>query len=132
MAASQVPILNYMVQYSGAVLDDTFSALSDATRRGVLEYLGHHEASITELANKFDMTLTGMGKHVAILEDSGLIRSEKVGRVRTCRIGPRRCEEAAAWIDEYRRLWEARFTALDEIVAELRQKEHPDERQPSE
>ena len=121
-----------MVQYLSAVLDDTFSALSDATRRGVLEYLGHHEASITELATEFDMTLTGMGKHVAILENTGLIRSEKVGRVRTCRIGPRRCEDAAAWIDEYRRLWEARFNALDDIVAELQQKETPNDHERSE
>lgn len=112
-----------MVQYSSASLDDAFSALSDATRRGVLEHLGRREASITDLARRFQMTLTGMRKHVGILEQAGLIVSEKVGRVRTCRIGPRRLDEAATWIEQYRGLWEARFTALDEIVGELTQKE---------
>lgn len=110
------------------LLDDTFSALADATRRGVLEHLGHHEASITDLAHRFEMTLTGMRKHVGILEQAGLVVSEKVGRVRTCRVGPRRLDEAAAWIEEYHRLWEARFTALDEIIEELRQKEQSDGR----
>jgi len=115
-----------MVQYSHALLDDAFSALSDATRRGVLEYLGRHEASITDLAHRFQMTLTGMRKHVGVLEEAGLIVSEKVGRVRTCRIGPRRLEEAATWLEQYHRRWEARFTALDEIVEELTQKEQSD------
>lgn len=115
-----------MVQYSSALLDDAFSALSDTTRRGVLEYLGHHDASITDLAHRFQMTLTGMRKHVGILEQAGLVVSEKVGRVRTCRVGPQRLEEAASWIEQYRRLWEARFTALDEIVEELTQKEQSD------
>lgn len=120
------PIVNHMVQSSNALLDDAFSALSDATRRGVLEHLGHREASVTDLARRFQMTLTGMGKHVGILEQAGLVVSEKVGRVRTCRVGPRRLEEAATWIEQYRRLWDARFTALDEIVEELTQKEQSD------
>ncbi|HMR48975.1 MAG TPA: metalloregulator ArsR/SmtB family transcription factor [Arachnia sp.] len=115
-----------MVQYTTTLLDDAFGALSDATRRGVLEHLGHHEASITDLAHRFQMTLTGMSKHICILEQAGLVVSEKVGRVRICRVGPRHLEEAATWLEQYRRLWEARFTALDEIVEELTQKEQSD------
>src|SRR5436309_16102692 len=82
--------LNLMVQYSHARLDASFAALSDATRRGVLEQLGRRDASITELAAKFHMTLTGMKKHVGVLEQAGLVATEKVGRVRTCKLGSRR------------------------------------------
>jgi len=117
-----------MVQYSHARFDDSFAALSDATRRGVLERLGRTDASITELADKFHMTLTGMKKHVAILEQVGLVTTEKVGRVRTCKLGPRRLEEEAAWIERYRQLWAARFDALDKVVEELQQKEKSDGR----
>lgn len=117
-------ILNYMVQYKH--LDASFSALSDVTRRGVLEQLGCRDASITELARKFDMTLTGMKKHVGVLEQAGLVTTEKVGRVRTCRLGARRLEEEAAWIERYRALWAARFDALDQVVEELKQKERVD------
>lgn len=112
-----------MVQYSRARLDDSFAALSDATRRGVLEQLGRADHSITELADKFHMTLTGMKKHVGVLEESGLVVTEKVGRVRTCRLGPRRLEEETAWLERYRQLWAARFDALDDVVEELKQKE---------
>src|SRR5215469_2556704 len=112
-----------MVQYSTARLDASFAALSDVTRRGVLEQLGRTDASITELASKFHMTLTGMKKHVGVLEQAGLVTTEKVGRVRTCRLGPRRLEEEAAWIERYRALWAARFDALDKVVEELQQKE---------
>src|SRR5215813_2246881 len=111
-----------MVQYSATRLDASFAALSDATRRGVLEQLGRSDASITELADKFHMTLTGMKKHVGILEDAGLVATEKVGRVRTCRLGARRLDEEAAWIEKHRRLWAARFDELDKIVEELKQK----------
>src|SRR5246500_611801 len=107
-----------MVQYSGAVLDASFAALSDATRRGVLEQLGRTDASITDLAERFHMTLTGMKKHVGVLEQAGLVTTEKVGRVRTCRLGRGRLGEATDWIEEYRRLWAARFDALDQIVEE--------------
>ena len=116
-----------MVQYSH--LDSTFAALSDVTRRGVLERLGRSEASISELAEKFHMTLTGMKKHVGILEDAGLVATEKVGRVRTCRLGARRLDEEAAWIEKHRLLWAARFDELDAIVEELKQKEKGDGRQ---
>ncbi|MHA7630533.1 ArsR/SmtB family transcription factor [Corallococcus sp. M7] len=112
-----------MVQYSSAGLDASFAALSDATRRGVLEQLGRAEASITDLAEKFNMTLTGMKKHVGVLERAGLVRTEKVGRVRTCKIGPRRLEEEMAWLESYRQLWDARFDELDKVVEELKRKE---------
>jgi DNA-binding transcriptional ArsR family regulator len=112
-----------MVQYKQEYFDASFSALGDATRRGVLEQLGHADASITELAEKFHMTLTGMKKHVGVLERAGLVTTEKLGRVRTCRLGLRRLEEEAAWIDTYRRLWEARFDELDKVIDELQRKE---------
>ena len=112
-----------MVQYSESGLDASFAALSDATRRGVLEQLGRDDASITDLAEKFHMTLTGMKKHVGVLEQAGLVTTEKVGRVRTCRLGQCRLEEEAAWIERYRQLWAARFDALDQVVEELKRKE---------
>ena len=112
-----------MVQHLTTHLDASFAALSDATRRGVLEQLGRADASITDLADKFHMTLTGMKKHVGVLERAGLVTTEKVGRVRTCKLGPRRLEEEAAWIERYRQLWDARFDALDTVVEELKQKE---------
>jgi DNA-binding transcriptional ArsR family regulator len=117
-----------MVQYTKARLDASFAALSDATRRGVLEQLGRAEASITDLAEKFNMTLTGMKKHVGVLEQAGLVITEKVGRVRTCKIGPRRLEEETAWIEKYRQLWDARFDELDKVVDELKRKEKVDGR----
>ena len=107
-------------------LDASFAALSDATRRGVLERLGRSEASITELADKFHMTLTGMKKHVGVLEQAGLVTTQKVGRVRTCRLGLRGLEQEAAWIDGHRRLWDARFDALDKVVEDLKRKEKVD------
>jgi len=117
-----------MVQYAGARLDVSFAALSDATRRGVLEQLGRSDASVTDLAEKFHMTLTGMKKHVGILEHAGLVTTEKVGRVRTCRLGLRRLEEETAWIERYRQLWDARFDELDKVVEELKRKEKVDGR----
>ncbi|MBL8345144.1 MAG: helix-turn-helix transcriptional regulator [Rubrivivax sp.] len=116
-----------MVQYS-ARLDASFAALSDTTRRGVLEQLVRADATITELADKFHMTLTGMKKHVGVLEQAGLLTTEKVGRVRTCKLGRRRLEEEAMWIDKYRQLWDARFDELDQVVEELKRKEKADGR----
>jgi DNA-binding transcriptional ArsR family regulator len=121
-------ILNSMVQYRQARFDASFAALSDATRRGVLEQLGGADASITDLADKFHMTLTGMKKHVGVLEQAGLVVTEKVGRVRTCKLGKRRLEEEAAWIERYHRLWSARFDELDTVVEELKRKEKIDGR----
>ena len=117
-----------MVQYVEDRLDASFAALADGTRRGVLEQLGRAESSITDLAEKFDMTLTGMRKHVGVLEEAGLVVTEKVGRVRYCRIGARRLDEVTAWIDQYRQIWDARFRELDNVVEELKQKETPDGR----
>ncbi len=117
-----------MVQFSRARLDASFAALSDATRRGILEQLGRADASITDLAETFDMTLTGMKKHVGVLERAGLVATKKVGRVRTCKLGPRQLEEETAWIARYRDLWAARFDELDKIVGELKQKEKNDGR----
>ncbi|HTQ02538.1 MAG TPA: metalloregulator ArsR/SmtB family transcription factor [Polyangiaceae bacterium] len=117
-----------MVQYSKAQLDASFAALSDVTRRGVLEQLGRADASITDLAAKFHMTLTGMKKHVGVLEQAGLVSTEKVGRVRTCTLGPRRLDEETAWIERYRQLWASRFDELDEVLEELKRKEKVDGR----
>ena len=117
-----------MVQYQQPRLDASFAALSDATRRGILERLGRADASITELAGKFRMTLTGMKKHVGVLEQAGLVTTRKIGRVRTCQLGPRRLEEATAWLERYRRRWDERFDELDKVVQELTAKEQSDER----
>jgi DNA-binding transcriptional ArsR family regulator len=117
-----------MVQYSQTHFNASFAALSDVTRRGVLEQLALADASITDLAGKFDMTLTGMKKHVGILEQAGLVTTEKVGRVRTCRLGLCRLEEEAAWIERYRQLWAARFDELDGVIEELKRKEKTDGR----
>jgi DNA-binding transcriptional ArsR family regulator len=116
-----------MVQYS-ARLDTSFAALSDVTRRGVLEQLVRADATITDLADKFHMTLTGMKKHVGVLEQAGLVTTEKVGRVRTCKLGRRRLEEEALWIEKYRQLWDARFDELDKVVEELKRQEKTDGR----
>ncbi len=117
--------LNHMVQYNNSRFDASFAALSDATRRGVLEQLVRGDASITDLAGKFHMTLTGMKKHVSVLEQAGLVTTEKVGRVRTCKLGRRRLEEEMEWIERYRQLWVARFDGLDTVIEELkRKKEH--------
>ena len=112
-----------MVQHVGAHLDASFAAIADATRRGVLEQLGRADASITELAEKFDMTLTGMKKHVSVLEHAGFVMTRKVGRVRTCKLGARRLEEEAAWIERHRQLWASRFDELDDVLEELKRKE---------
>ena len=116
-------ILNHMVQYLRAPLDTSFAALADSTRRGILVWLGRGDASITHLANKFQMTLTGMKKHVGVLEEARLVTTEKIGRVRTCKLGPRRLEAELAWIERYRQLWDTRFDTLEEVVQELKQKD---------
>jgi len=120
-----------MVQYQQTSVDRSFAALSDATRRGVVEQLGRGDASISELAGKFGMTLTGMKKHVGVLEQAGLVITVKAGRVRTCRLGSSGLEAEAAWIESYRRLWAARFGALDQIVEELKHEEQTNGRKTS-
>ncbi len=117
-----------MVQFTRANFDAAFGALSDATRRGVLEQLGRSDASITVLAQRFHMTLTGMKKHVHVLEQAGLVTTEKVGRVRTCRLGQRGLQEEAEWIEWYRQLWSERFDELDKVVENLKRKERADGR----
>ncbi len=115
-----------MVQHNITRFDTSFAALSDVTRRGVLEQLCQSDASITELAERFHMTLTGMKKHVGVLERAGLVTTQKVGRVRTCRLGLSQLQEEAAWIERYRQLWAARFDALDAVVEDLKQREKVD------
>jgi DNA-binding transcriptional ArsR family regulator len=132
IANRPVTILNQMVQYSGSRLDASFAALADATRRGVLEQLGRADASITDLAEKFDMTLTGMKKHVGVLEQAGLVKTEKVGRVRTCKLGRRGLDQELAWIERHRHLWAARFDELDKVVDEMKRKEKVNGRKKSE
>ena len=105
-----------MVQY-GAKLDTGFAALSDATRRGILERLGRGDASISDLASKFEMTITGMKKHVQVLEHAGLVSTQKVGRVRTCQLGPRQLEDEMAWMTKYRQMLEARLDSLGQFLA---------------
>lgn len=117
-----------MVQYSPARFDASFAALSDPVRRGVLEQLLHADASVTVLAERFAMTLTGMRKHIGVLERADLVTTRKVGRVRQCKLGPRRLEAEAAWIENYRQLWAARFDALDAVIEELKRKEKRDGR----
>ena len=117
-----------MVHHLGARLDASFAALSDATRRGVLEQLGRADASITELAEKFHMTLTGMKKHVGVLERAGLVATEKVGRVRNCTLGPSRLESETARMEGYRQRWASRFDELDQVIEELKRKENADDR----
>jgi len=109
-------------------LDTSFAALSDDTRRGVLERLLRADASITDLADKFHMTLAGMMKHVGVLEQAGLVTTKKIGRVRTCQLGPRRLEKETEWLERYRRRWDERFDELDKVVEELTRKEKTDER----
>ncbi|WP_345786984.1 metalloregulator ArsR/SmtB family transcription factor [Gemmatimonas aurantiaca] len=117
-----------MVQYMTTRLDASFAALADPTRRGVLEQLGRADASITDLAEQFRMTLTGMKKHVGVLEQAGLVTTKKIGRVRTCQLGPRRLEEETAWLETYRQRWDERFDELEKVVQELTLKEKTDGR----
>ena len=111
-----------MVQYSRQ-LDSAFSALSDPTRRGILEWLGRRDASISDLATRFGMTLTGMKKHVRTLEEAKLVTTEKVGRVRHVRLGPHRLEQEAAWMEKYREMVESRYDRLEAFLE--RTKENP-------
>jgi DNA-binding transcriptional ArsR family regulator len=117
-----------MVHYQSVAFDGAFAALSDRTRRGVLEVLARADASITELAGQFHMTLTGMKKHIGVLEKAGLVTTQKVGRTRTCRVGAHQLEKEAAWIEQYRQRWAARFDGLDRVVDELKRKESSDAR----
>jgi DNA-binding transcriptional ArsR family regulator len=103
------------VHYS-ATLDRTFFALSDATRRGILERLGRGPATIGELAGPFGLTLNGIKKHVGILEEVDLVVTTKVGRARQCQLGPAQLEDATSWIDDYRRTWQRRLDRFGSYV----------------
>jgi len=103
-----------MVQYSQ--IDRTFNALADPTRRGVLEQLGRSNATITELAEPYGISLTGMKKHVRVLEDAELVTTEKVGRARRCSLGPRRLEDIQEWIGMYRRMLDERLDRFGELI----------------
>ncbi len=110
----RIVILNHMVQYEQ--LDRTFGALADPTRRAILERLGRGNATITELADPFGISLTGMKKHVSVLEDAELVTTEKVGRARRCSLGPQRLEDADRWIDMYRRTLDERLDRFGELL----------------
>lgn len=112
-----------MVQQYAATLDDAFAALADSTRRGVLERLERADASISDLAQAFRMSLTGMKKHIGVLERAGLVTTVKAGRVRTCRLGAAGLSDAAAWIALRRRVWNERFDALEGVVQALKREE---------
>lgn len=108
-----------MVQYQSAALDGAFAAIADPTRRAILDRLGGGPATISELAEPFEMSLTGLKKHVRILEEAGLVTTEKVGRTRVCTLGPRKLDDAREWIEAYRRTLEARLDRFGELVDEL-------------
>jgi DNA-binding transcriptional ArsR family regulator len=107
--------VNHMVHHA-AHLDAAFGALADATRRGILDRLARGEASISDLAGKFDMTLTGMKKHVHVLETAGLVTTRKVGRVRSCRADPRGLVRAASWMVTYQHMFEQRLDHLEAFL----------------
>jgi DNA-binding transcriptional ArsR family regulator len=112
-----------MVQHSQ--IDRTFSALADPTRRQLLERLGRGDASISELAEPYGISLTGMKKHVHVLEEAGLVTTEKVGRVRRCSLGPRRLEDVEEWMGSYRRMLDERLDRFGELLARQQQGDKP-------
>src|SRR5437867_2243000 len=112
------PTLNHMVKYEGNALDATFAALADPTRRAILSRLAGREASVSELARPFAISLPGVHKHLRVLERAGLVAHAKHGRVRRCRLVARPMREAARWIERYRRYWEAQFDALAAYLAQ--------------
>ncbi len=124
-AAARGATLNQMVQHLH--IDRTFSALADPTRRQLLERLGRGSASISELAEPFGISLTGMKKHVQVLEDAGLVTTEKVGRVRQCSLGPRRLEDVEEWIGTYRRMLEERLDRFGELLERQKRQQKGDQ-----
>lgn len=112
-----------MVKYSHSPLDGTFSALADPTRRAILARLALGEASVTELAEPFDVSLPAVSKHLRVLERAGLLTREKDGRVRRCRLVADPMQEASEWIASYQRFWEERFDTLAEYLYESTRKE---------
>ena len=126
-------ILMILGTYAVLMLSDRQRAMAEAYERDAvlavkLEQVAREDASISTLASRFDMTLTGMKKHVGVLEQAGLVTTVKIGRVRTCRLGRARLEQEAAWIENYRRQWAARFAALDQVLEDLKREETRNER----
>ncbi|MBV7335471.1 metalloregulator ArsR/SmtB family transcription factor [Chloroflexi bacterium TSY] len=114
-----------MVHYSSQPLDHTFGALADPTRRAILARLMHSEASVKELAQPFDMTLTAIGKHVRVLERAGLLTHEKRGRTRICRLEPAPLKDAMDWLSTYARFWDDQFSALADYLNETDSEQNP-------
>jgi len=115
-----------MVKYKSNTLDATFSALGDPTRRDMLRRLAKREHTVTELAEPFDISLAAISKHIRVLEKAGLIRQERHGRVRRCKLEVGPLQNASRWIDDYRRFWEESLDRLEEYLHELQQKENKD------
>jgi DNA-binding transcriptional ArsR family regulator len=113
-----------MVNYQPALLDATFAALSDATRRGILARLATGEASVTELAKPYDMSLPAVSKHLRVLESAGLVARSKDGRVHRCRLEAAPLKSAADWIEHYRRFWEAQLDSLQRFLETSTEREH--------
>ena len=114
-----------MVKYSGRQLDSVFSALSDGTRRAILERLSERDWAVSELADPFEMSLPAVWKHLRILEDAGLVRCQKDGRVKRCKLDASPMKGAAKWIDHYRVFWEGRLDALAEYLETEMKREKP-------
>ena len=108
-------------------LSVTFAALADPTRRAILERLSHGEASVTELAKPFDLSLPGISKHLKVLQRAGLITQSRSAQWRPCRLEGARLREASEWVGEYRRFWDESFERLNEVLQELIKKEKTDE-----
>ena len=113
-----------MVQYHE--IDRTFGALADPTRRGILQRLGHGSATISELAEPFGISLTGLKKHVGVLEEAGLVTTEKVGRARRCTLAPRRLDEVDEWVQMYRRMLDERLDRFGELLERTAPRQSPE------
>jgi len=108
---------------AGDQLSVTFAALADPTRRAILARLSQGEASVTELAKPFDLSLPGISKHLKVLQRAGLVRQSRNAQWRPCRLEPARLKEASEWVGDYRRFWDESFQRLDDVLQDLIQKE---------
>lgn len=117
-----------MVKYSPELLDRTFGALADPTRRRMLQHLAHGDLCVTDLARPYAMSLPAVSKHLRVLERAGLVRRRRRGRVHSLKLETKPMQEAQAWIEEYRKFWEASFERLDEYLKELQNKDKAHER----
>ena len=121
-AGRRSAILNHMVNYSEVVLDKTFGALADPTRRGMIQRLAQGEYSVGELAQPFDMSLPAISKHVRILEKAGILVRQKTGRTFRCRLQPQPLEDATQWVEQHRMFWEKQLDSLAAFLAETKHK----------